>query len=64
MVALGKLNKTIATSSNASIATDVMSKRIVRDEIVIFSHTGLLIVIEIISQFLIAWSSSLNLRLE
>ncbi|XP_058795165.1 ATP-binding cassette sub-family C member 12-like isoform X2 [Phymastichus coffea] len=61
-LAAGTPNRTAGASSNASDVTRSRSKEIMIDELVIFSHIGLLIAVEIVAQFLIAWSSSLNLR--
>lgn len=53
-----------ATENNTKIIIDIRENenRIFEDEMSIFSYTGLLAVMEIVSQFLIAWASSLNLR--
>ncbi|OXU29329.1 hypothetical protein TSAR_006531 [Trichomalopsis sarcophagae] len=65
--ALSHVNRTIVindTEVNETFREVFRTKEseIVMDEIIIFSHTGLLIFIEVVSQFLVSWSSSLNLR--
>ncbi|XP_014203938.1 multidrug resistance-associated protein 5-like [Copidosoma floridanum] len=62
-VALSFVNKSIA--SNATINGEAMrakERQLIVDEMIVFAHTGLLILIEVVSQFLVAWSSALNLR--
>ncbi|CAG5088729.1 Similar to ABCC12: ATP-binding cassette sub-family C member 12 (Homo sapiens), partial [Cotesia congregata] len=63
------LDKNTTTSINSTSANNTfrnISKNfkheIIMDQVIIFSHIGILISAEIVSYFLIAWSASLNLR--
>lgn len=51
-----KINLTANNYSNN------LKHEIMIDQVIIFSHIGILITAEVISYFLIAWSASLNLR--
>lgn len=56
-------NVTENSTSSYDLSGPSNEQRIVVGEMMIFIHTGLLALVEIVSQFLISWASSLNIRL-
>ncbi|XP_057332166.1 ATP-binding cassette sub-family C member 11-like isoform X1 [Microplitis mediator] len=55
-----KINLTV--NNNFDNYSNNLKHEIMIDQVIIFSHIGILITAEVISYFLIAWSASLNLR--